>query len=285
MPIASSGSPAVVPVRSAFFKKHLLDHRINVYLYTEMQLGHGMSNPEEIVHTAEDFVFGRLRKLILSGDIPAGSAIRQAEIAARLRVSRIPVRDAMRRLESIGLVVTLPNRRTVVPSFTALEIREIFEMRAVLEGLLARWAVVNLTETDIAELAALSSVMRSVRDLDVYMSRHELFHDLVAQRAGLPRVRREAGRLREIVTPYIRIYGTAHHTAELSADRHDDLLAVLKAGHPAAAEKAFASHVRHSGQQFEAAMLALTKGRDKTLPDGDKKADIRRGGARAAGAR
>ena len=227
-----------------------------------------MSNPEETGRTAEDFVFWRLRKLVLSGEIPAGSSIRQAEIAGRLNLSRIPVRDAIRRLESIGLLVTLPNRRTVVPSFTVTEIREIFEMRAVLEGLLARWAAVNLTAADIAELTALSSVMRSVRDLDVYMSRHESFHDLVAQRAGLPRVQREAGRLREIVTPYIRIYGAVHHTAELSADRHDDLLAVLKAGHPAAAERAFASHVRHSGQQFTAAILALTEGQEKSPQPG-----------------
>jgi len=139
------------------------------------------------------------------------------------------------------------------------------EMRAVLEGLLARWAVANLTETDIAELTALSSIMRSIGDLDVYMARHEAFHDLVARRAALPRVRREAGHLREILTPYIRIYGAAHHTAELTADRHDDLLAVLKAGHPVAAEKAFARHVHHSGQQFIATFLALTKGRDGAL--------------------
>lgn len=242
-----------------------------------------MRNPAEA--TAEDFVYARLRSLILSGEIPASSPIRQAEIAARFRVSRIPVRDALRRLESVGLVVTLPNRRTVVPSFTVTEIQEIFEMRAVLEGLLARWAVVNLTEGDIAELAALSSVMRSVRDLDVYMSRHEAFHDLVARRAGLPRVQREAGRLREIVTPYIRLYGTVNPTAELAADRHDDLLAVLKGGQPTAAEKAFASHIRHAGQKLAATILALTKGQDKALPEADDKAKLRRGAAAPDGGR
>ena len=222
-----------------------------------------MRNPAEA--TAEDFVYARLRSLILSGEIPASSPIRQAEIAARFRVSRIPVRDALRRLESVGLVVTLPNRRTVVPSFTVTEIQEIFEMRAVLEGLLARCAVVNLTKGDIAELTALSSVMRSVRDLDVYMSRHEAFHDIVA--------------------PYIRLYGTVNPTAELAADRHDDLLAVLKGGQPTAAEKAFASHIRHAGQKLTATILALTKGQDKALPEADDKAKLRRGAAAPDGGR
>jgi DNA-binding GntR family transcriptional regulator len=214
---------------------------------------------ERPYRSAEELVYDHLRNEILRGTFPPDATINQEEIAKRLNVSRIPVRDALRRLHSVGLVNILPNKRTVVPSFTSHEIFEIFEMRAVLEGLAARYAVANLTETDFIDLAAMAKIMSTVEDLDVYVARHEAFHDLVADRARLPRVRRDVAELREIVGPYIRINGAAHQTAEIAADRHDSLLKVLKSRNAAAAEKAFASHVRHAGKQLVNAVENLTE--------------------------
>lgn len=214
---------------------------------------------ERPFRSAEELVYDHLRNAILGGAFPPNATINQEEIAKLLNVSRIPVRDALRRLHSVGLVNILPNKRTVVPSFTSHEIFEIFEMRAVLEGLAARYAVANLTETDFIDLSAMAKVMNTVADLDIYVARHEAFHDLIAHRAGLPRVRRDVAELREIVGPYIRINGVAQHTAELAADRHDSLLTVLKSRNAAAAEKAFASHVRHAGKQLVNAVENLTE--------------------------
>ncbi|MGC1465316.1 MAG: GntR family transcriptional regulator [Pseudolabrys sp.] len=208
--------------------------------------------------SAEELAYDHLRAAILGGQFPPDSTINQEEIAQTLKVSRIPVRDALRRLHSVGLVKILPNRRTVVPSFTPHEIYEIFEMRAVLEGLAARYAVSNLTDSDFHDLAAMASVMRNVDDLDVYLERHEAFHDLIASRSKLSRLRREVARLREIVAPYIRINGAAHQSAELDQDRHDSLLNVIKSRNPAAADKALASHVRHAGKQLVTAVENLT---------------------------
>ncbi|HEY9453123.1 MAG TPA: GntR family transcriptional regulator [Bradyrhizobium sp.] len=208
--------------------------------------------------SAEELVYDHLRTAILRGQFLPEAVINQEEIAKTLKVSRIPVRDALRRLHSVGLVHILPNKRTVVPSFTSHEIFEIFEMRAVLEGLAARNAVPNLTDSDFHDLTDMAKVMRSIDNLDMYLERHEAFHDLIADRARLPRLRREVAQLREIVGPYIRINGTAHQSAELEQDRHDSLLVVFKTQNPAAAEKALASHVRHAGKQLVDAVESLT---------------------------
>src|SRR6185437_14644411 len=132
--------------------------------------------------SAEELVFEHLRSAILRGEFPPNTVINQEEVAGTLKVSRIPVRDALRRLHSVGLVRILPNKRTIVPSFTPHEIFEVFEMRAELEGLAVRHAVSNLTDSDFHDLTAMADVMRRVDDLDVYLERHEAFHDLIAVR-------------------------------------------------------------------------------------------------------
>jgi DNA-binding GntR family transcriptional regulator len=213
--------------------------------------------PASPYRSAEELVYDHLRAAILAGEFLPNAVINQEDVARLLNVSRIPVRDALRRLHSVGLVNILPNKRAVVPSFTSHEIFEIFEMRAVLEGLAARYAVRNLTETDFRDLTAMAEIMSTVDDLDVYVVRHEAFHDLIAARAELPRVRREVAQLREIVGPYIRINGVAERTAELAQDRHDSLVKVLRGRNPAAADKAMASHVRYAGQQLLGAVENL----------------------------
>ncbi|MBX9843158.1 MAG: GntR family transcriptional regulator [Xanthobacteraceae bacterium] len=208
--------------------------------------------------SAEEIVFQHLRHEILSGAIKAQTPINQAEIAAALNVSRIPVRDALQRLQSVGLLVALPNRRVVVPNFTVSEIHEIFEMRALLEGFAARCAVERLTEADFIELETLAEIIRRLADLDGYAKRHEAFHDLVVERSGLSRVRREVTQLREMLTPYIRIHGAASYSAELPDDTHEALVAVLRTRDPERAEKAFVNHIRRAGEQLMATLQRLT---------------------------
>jgi len=215
--------------------------------------------------SAEEIVFEYLRREILSGAIKAQTPINQAEIAAALNVSRIPVRDALQRLQSVGLLVSLPNRRVVVPNFTVSEIHEIFEMRALLEGFAARRAVEHLTEADFIELETLAEIMRRLADLDGYARRHEAFHDLIVERAGLSRVRKEVTQLREILTPYIRIHGAASHSAELTDDTHEALVTVLRTRDPVQAENAFVNHIRRAGEQLMATLQRLTAAEPEKL--------------------
>src|SRR5437763_14723371 len=84
--------------------------------------------------TTPDLIAETLRDEILRGAIPPGEALRQEELAERFGVSRLPVRDALLRLEAQGLVHVYPNRGAFVISLSADEVREVYEMRILLEG-------------------------------------------------------------------------------------------------------------------------------------------------------
>src|SRR5919106_4105756 len=136
--------------------------------------------------SAEQLVCDHIRRWILDGTRRADEEINQAEIANQLGVSRIPVRDALRRLESTGLLTIRPNRRAVVTSFTLADIYGIFEIRAALEGLAARHAVANLKSSDLIELESLAQLLLRVTDLETYLAKHDEFHDLIGLRSGIP---------------------------------------------------------------------------------------------------
>lgn len=220
---------------------------------------------------AEQWVCHHVRRWILEGMLRANEEINQQDLANRLGVSRSPVRDALRRLEGMGLVTINPNQRAVVTSLTLDNMREIFEMRAALEGLAARHAAPVLTESDLIELESLAQVMLRLSELEAYLAKHEAFHDLIGQRAGMPRLRRELVRLRTMATPYIRIYGTAHSSAELIGERHEGLVEVLRARDPNEACAAFASHARAACDQLAAAVAHLIE-----APEDDERSPSRR---------
>jgi DNA-binding GntR family transcriptional regulator len=209
------------------------------------------------VASAEQWVCQHVRRWILEGDLSADEEINQQELASRLGVSRSPVRDALRRLEAMGLVTITPNQRAVVTSFTLDGMREIFEMRAALEGLAAFHAASLLTPSDLIELDSLANVMAKLPDVSAYLQNHELFHDRVAQRAEMPRLRHELVRLRAMSTPYIRLYSAGKQSAELIGESHLDLVAALTGRAPRSASDAFAAHARAAYKQLADAVLAL----------------------------
>src|SRR5215210_7340520 len=98
--------------------------------------------------TTPDLIADSLREDILRGTIPAGQPLRQEELANRFGVSRLPVRDALLRLEAQGLVVVFPNRGAFVVSLSVDEVREIYDLRVLLEGDLVEHAVPRMTADD-----------------------------------------------------------------------------------------------------------------------------------------
>jgi len=94
--------------------------------------------------SAADIVYESLRKAIIEGDIAEGESLRQEEIARMFNTSRIPVREALSRLEQHGLITTRRYRGAVVAGLSIEEIAEIFEFRALIEAEVIRLAVPNL---------------------------------------------------------------------------------------------------------------------------------------------
>ena len=97
-------------------------------------------------------VFQQIRENILSGKYKDGMELREIALGEELGVSRTPVREALRQLELEGLVKIVPNKGAYVTSINAKDIKDIYKMRSMLEGLCARWATEHITDEQIDEL-------------------------------------------------------------------------------------------------------------------------------------
>jgi DNA-binding GntR family transcriptional regulator len=112
------------------------------------------SRPDEAC-TIADRVFAQLRQAIVEGSITPGAKISEPEMAARYGISRGPLREAMRRLESSNLVERRPNVGARVITLSAEQLIEIYLVREALEGMAARLAAAHMSDAAVAELAAL----------------------------------------------------------------------------------------------------------------------------------
>lgn len=99
-----------------------------------------------------DDLAARIRDEILSGAIPLGTPLRQADLAERFGISRTPVREALRQLQTSGLIEIHPRRGAVVRVPVPWEVRETYEVRAALEALAARRAATRLSARTIAQM-------------------------------------------------------------------------------------------------------------------------------------
>lgn len=103
-------------------------------------------------HSLSSKVFQKLRDNILTGKYAEQEELRENTIGKELGVSRTPVREALRQLELEGLVTIIPNKGAYVSGITGEDVKDIYRMRSLLEGLCARWATERITEEQLDRL-------------------------------------------------------------------------------------------------------------------------------------
>jgi DNA-binding GntR family transcriptional regulator len=101
----------------------------------------------------KDTMYVQLRDDIVNGALPPGAVLREAELAARFGVSKTPLRDALVRLQKDGFVEIPPYRSAVVVGYSRTDLREIYELRELLEGACARQAAFHISVDALAELS------------------------------------------------------------------------------------------------------------------------------------
>ena len=100
-----------------------------------------------------DQVFMKLEGDIIQGIYPKGEILTELRLVEQLGVSRTPVREAFRQLELEGLIQIVPNKGAYVTGITKKDVRDIYMIRSLLEGLCARWATEHITPEQMAEYA------------------------------------------------------------------------------------------------------------------------------------
>jgi DNA-binding GntR family transcriptional regulator len=133
-------------------------------------------------HSLRGRVYNSLREDILSGKYKPGENLVELKIADELNVSRTPIREAIRQLELEGLVESVPNKGATVKGITKKDMEDIYHIRRVLEGLAAKWAVMQITEDEIAELQEIYDLMEfytQKNDIENISKLNTKFHQII----------------------------------------------------------------------------------------------------------
>jgi DNA-binding GntR family transcriptional regulator len=134
-----------------------------------------------------ELVTSMLRELIVTGELAAGTSLRQRDLAARLGVSSTPVREALRRLESEGLVSTDLHRSATVAESSLDATEENYLIRASLESLAARLAAKHITEDQLRTIEKINAQIVGLADDDAaYGALNRDFHFAIYQAAASP---------------------------------------------------------------------------------------------------
>ena len=124
-------------------------------------------------------VFQKLREDILSGKYKEHEELKEVAIGEELGVSRTPVREAFRQLELEGLIQIVPNRGAYVTGITAKDVKDIYMIRSLLEGLCARLATEKITKEQMEENIYLAEFHASKGHMDQMAELDNRFHDIL----------------------------------------------------------------------------------------------------------
>ncbi len=189
-----------------------------------------------------------LRHAIGSGDIPAGTPLRQDQIAAQFYVSHIPVREALKLLVAEGLAVLVHNKGVVVSELSVEEAQELIEYRALLEGQLLRKAVPNLTQIDIARAAGILDELDKAREVKDILRLNAEFHLILYRRANRPFYLRSVDSVRVNLGRYWRLAWQELDHKPRSQDEHRQILKLGRERNAEEAAGAAEHHIRATGK-------------------------------------
>ena len=134
-----------------------------------------------------DVVFVTLRRAIQNGVLQPGERLMEIQLSRQLGVSRTPVREAIRKLEQEGLVITSPRRGAVVADITKADLEDVLEVRTVLEELAVRKACLRMGSKELAMLRQASEDFEEcvrLGDLPACARSDEAFHEIISSFSG-----------------------------------------------------------------------------------------------------
>lgn len=196
--------------------------------------------------TKGEIVYQRLRAAILDGALLPGDRLNVDELARQLGVSKIPVREALQRLETQGLIVQTPHAGARVASLSLREITGVYHMRAELEGLAARLAAPLITDAELHTLRANHAGMTArydAGDLPPLGSLNEEFHRLIAHATGYTTLEETIMAMFLSVARYRVVLPVDVHSWPQVIEEHRSIIAALAAHDAVEAERLSRLHV------------------------------------------
>jgi DNA-binding GntR family transcriptional regulator len=195
--------------------------------------------------TAQQYVLSTLRAEILSGLYPANTRLRQEEVATRLNVSTTPVREAFRDLRGEGLVSIDPNKGVVTRGLTAGDVDEIYELRMVLEPMLAQKACRHATTSQLDAAQACHRTMSATASPEAWAVLNVTFHEHLVACEAHTRLFSMVSALSGVARPYVAL--AMHVQQDIMASNNDEHAALLAAYRTRDEQTVYAQTREHLG--------------------------------------
>ncbi len=201
-------------------------------------------------------VYQQLRNAVMFGELTPGEAVTIQGLIERTGAGMTPIREAIRRLTSEGALEFRGNRRVIVPTPTIKDINELILLREFIEPQLAAMAVGNITDSQIAELTEIDSILDdsiSRGDVEAYLRHNYAFHAKLYAIADAPILNEVAESIWLRFGPAMRVVCGRMGTQNLP-DKHKKALLALTARDSEATAEAIREDVHQGMEQMRAAM-------------------------------
>lgn len=195
-----------------------------------------------------DVVFHTLREAILKGELKPGERLMELQLAAKLGVSRTPIREAIRMLEQEGLAVTIPRKGAEVAKMTEKDMEDVLQVREALDELAATIACEQMTTE---QLEALRNTMREFEEFTKTGNVKKIaeadveFHDIIYQATGNPKLVNMLNNLREQMYRYRIEYLKDEKNYPMLIQEHSEIVEGLMAKDKAKVSAAMHRHVEN----------------------------------------
>lgn len=190
-----------------------------------------------------------LRDAILTGRLAPGTRLRQLELASQMKISRTPLREALRKLEQEGLITVLPGGGLRVALLDLDEAVELYEIREVLDGLAARLAAQRITEPELLTLDRLLAQMEQCvarQDAHRWFTAHVAFHDGIFQASGNGRLQGMSTVIRLSIQRFHPVLLTTPNRLADAYREHREVCEAIRARDPETAERLARAHIAHA---------------------------------------
>ncbi len=191
-------------------------------------------------------VFHKIRDDILSGRYRVGEELREVAIGEEIGVSRTPVREAFRQLELEGLIRIVPNKGAYVTGITAKDVRDIYMIRSLLEGLCARWATENISKEQMEEMEEnifLSEFHASKGHTEQMAELDNRFHEIMYEACNSKMLEHALKDYHQYVLRVRRKTLSTQTRSTASNAEHRDIMEAIRAGEAEKAERLANSHM------------------------------------------
>jgi DNA-binding GntR family transcriptional regulator len=225
--------------------------------------------------TLREKILETIRDAIISGGLKPGEKVAEPELAERFGISRTPIREAFRQLESEGYLTVIPRKGAVVASFSQRDVEEFYAIKSILEGYAARKACAKLTPREIEKLQSINdrlSLLAEEGDVKHFFKVHNSFHELFVKAA-------DNGKLTEMIINLVERFQLLRVASlsvpgrmEFSVKEHQKIIEAFRNGDADLAEALVRSNAEYGGKvlvQDGEVIIPLKADEKKTIIQAD----------------